>query len=181
MRRILTLALILSPTAALAHPGHGAGFAAGFDHPFSGADHMLAMVAVGLWAAAVGGRALWAMPLAFLSALLAGGAMGHAGYALPATEPMILASILLLGLAAALLTRPPLLPALAMVAVFGLAHGNAHGLEAPPTGFAGFAAGFFLATALLHGIGLVAGRNLAMAGRGAGLAIAAAGAFFAFS
>ena len=83
MKRLLTLALILSPSVALAHPGHGTGFLAGLDHPYSGMDHMLAMVAVGLWAAVIGGRAIWALPLAFVSAMLAGGALGMAGVALP--------------------------------------------------------------------------------------------------
>lgn len=181
MKRILTLALIVSPSVALAHPGHGAGFLAGLDHPFGGADHMLAMFAVGLWAAAAGGRALWAMPLTFLSAMVAGGAIGSAGYALPGAEPAILASIMLLGVAAALVTRPPLLPALAMVAVFGLAHGNAHGLEAPATGFAGFAVGFFVATAVLHGIGMAAGRFVEAGRRVIGFGVAGAGVLLAMA
>jgi urease accessory protein len=181
MKRILTLALILSPSVALAHPGHGAGFLAGLDHPFSGMDHMLAMVAVGVWAAVIGGRAMWALPLAFVAAMLAGGGLGMAGVALPGGEPVILASVIVLGVAAGLLAHPPMAMALAAVALFGLAHGNAHGLEAPATGFAGFAAGFVLATVSLHGAGLLAGRAMVSAQRLIGFGIAGAGVLLALA
>ena len=181
MKRFLTLALILSPTVALAHPGHGTGFLAGLDHPYSGMDHMLAMVAVGLWAAVIGGRAIWALPLAFVAAMLAGGALGMAGVALPGGEPAILASVIVLGVAAGMLAQPPLVVALGAVALFGLAHGNAHGLEAPAVGFAGFAAGFVLATASLHGAGLLAGRAMGLVPRLVGFGIAGAGVLLALA
>jgi urease accessory protein len=180
MKRLALLAL-LCPSAALAHTGHGAGFLHGLEHPLGGADHLLAMFAVGLWAAAAGGRAIWALPLAFLAGMLGGGVLGMAGLTVPGVEPLILASIILLGAAVALVTRPPLVPALMAVACFGLAHGNAHGLEAPATGFAGYAAGFFLATAGLHGAGLLTGRLLAAFQKAIGLAIAAAGALLTLS
>jgi urease accessory protein len=147
-----------------------------------GADHVLAMLAVGLWAALTGGRAMWAMPLAFVGALLAGGAMGATGIALPGVEPMILASILVLGGAVALALRLPLPVALAGIAVFGLAHGFAHGAEGPAVGFAAYAAGFVLATAGLHIAGLVAGLALRRAvpvTRALGALTAAAGAALA--
>lgn len=181
MKRLLTLALILSPTVALAHPGHGTGFLAGLDHPFSGLDHMLAMVAVGLWAAVIGGRAVWALPLAFVAAMLAGGGLGMAGVALPGGEPAILASVIVLGVAAGMLAHPPLALAVAAVALFGLAHGNAHGLEAPGSGFAGFAAGFVAATLVLHGVGLLAGRAMISTQRLIGFGIAGAGVLLALA
>lgn len=164
MKRII-LAATLLPSAALSHPdGHfGQPLLDGLAHPFSGADHLLAMVAVGLWAAVSGGRSLWAMPLAFLLALLAGGALGASGIALPGVEPMILASILLLGVAAALAFRPPLALGLVGIAAFGLAHGFAHGVEGPAARLDLYALGFVATSASLHGLGL--GLGMALDGR----------------
>lgn len=177
--RILPLALMLliAPTMALAHPLHDAGtFLAGLHHPVGGLDHVLAMVAVGLWAAQLGGRALWATPATFVGAMILGGTAGALGLPFPAVEPMILASIVLLGVAVALAVRLPLAAALPVIAVFGAAHGWAHGAEGPATGLALYAAGFALATAALHGLGIAAGRGLsALALRGLGGAAAVAG------
>ncbi len=183
---LLSAAAVALPTAALAHAGHETGsFLSGLMHPVGGLDHVLAMVAVGLWAAQTGGRAVWAAPLAFVGAMLAGGAMGMAGIGFPAVEPMILASIVILGAAVALAARVPLVPALAVIALFGVAHGHAHGAEGPATGMAAYAAGFALATAALHGAGLALGfglarlagsvRLLGLGAAGAGLALAIAG------
>ena len=102
------LALVLSPAAALAHDGHAAGFLGGILHPLTGADHLLAMLAVGLWAGALGGRAVLALPAAFVGALASGAALGTAGLALPMVEPGILASVIILGALAALALRLPL-------------------------------------------------------------------------
>ncbi len=162
MRSLLAAALILAAAPALAHGGpphvHGA-FASGLLHPFGGLDHVLAMVAVGLWAALAGGRALWLFPAAFLGGLLAGGILGMAGSSLPLVEPGILASIVVLGAAIAFALRAPLPAALALIAAFGVLHGHAHGAEMPSIGApAPYAAGFVLATAVLHGLGLGAGR-----------------------
>jgi urease accessory protein len=164
MKKLILLAMLL-PTAALAHPGHlgGSPFLQGLGHPVGGLDHVLAMVAVGLWAAVTGGRALWAMPLAFVLAMLAGGALGMAGLALPGVEPMIVASVVLLGVAGALAFNPPLLLALAGIAVFGVAHGHAHGTEGVAAG--SYALGFVLSTAALHLAGLLAGLALVKAER----------------
>lgn len=154
--------LALFPVAAFAHAG-GPGastFAAGLAHPLGGADHVLAMVAVGLWAGLAAGRALWAMPASFVAAMLGGGVLGAAGLALPGVEPLILASVIVTGAAAALAIRPPLPLALAVLAVFGAAHGAAHGAEAPGAGFQGYAAGFVLATLALHLAGLVLAQAL---------------------
>lgn len=161
LRKLTLVAALLAPTAALAHPGHGAGsFLAGLSHPVSGADHMLAMIAVGLWAAQAGGRAIWAMPTTFVGSMVAGGAIGAAGLPFPAVEPMILTSILLLGAVVALAARIPLTRALPLLALFGAAHGWAHGAEGPSTGLIAFAAGFAGMTAALHGLGLGLGLAL---------------------
>ena len=161
MLRRFTIAALLAPTAALAHTGHEAGsFIAGMGHPVSGLDHVLAMLAVGLWAAQIGGRALWAAPVTFVAAMLAGGAMGAAGLPFPAVEPMILASVVILGALIALAVRLPLMAALPVLALFGAAHGWAHGVEGPATGMLAYAAGFAAVTAALHGAGLLAGLAL---------------------
>lgn len=180
-------AALLAPTSALAHPGHEAGtFLAGISHPVSGADHVLAMIAVGLWAAQTGGRAIWAMPATFVGAMVAGGAIGAAGLNFPAVEPMILASIILLGAVVALAARFPLWLALPLLALFGAAHGWAHGAEGPPNGLIAFAAGFAVMTATLHGVGLGLGLALQRLAsirlvRLAGGVTAAAGAALAFA
>ncbi|MFT3974373.1 MAG: HupE/UreJ family protein [Amaricoccus sp.] len=157
MRRILPALLILAPTAALAHTGigaHGSPFESGLLHPFLGADHLLAMIAVGFFAAMTGGRARWAYPASFVTAMIAGGVLGFEGAALPVVEPTILASIVVLGAAIAFALRPPLALACAVIAAFGMAHGYAHGLEGPGLGGLPYALGFVLATATLHAIGL---------------------------
>ena len=161
LRKLTLAAALLAPTAALAHPGHEAGtFLAGISHPISGADHMLAMVAVGLWAAQTGGRAIWAMPATFVGAMVVGGAMGAAGLPFPAVEPMILASIILLGAMVALTARFRLAMSLPLLALFGAAHGWAHGAEGPSDGLIAFTAGFAVMTAALHGVGLGLGLAL---------------------
>jgi urease accessory protein len=173
------------PVAALAHPHHdhvaGGGFAEGLAHPLLGADHVLAMVAVGLWAALTGGRALWAYPATFLAAMAAAGLLGVGGSELALVEHVIVASVILLGAAVAFAYRAPLVLALPLVALFGAAHGWAHGVEGP--GGAGYAAGFVLATAALHGVGLALGfalgRGGARAVRLSGGAVALGGAMLA--
>ncbi|GJD64120.1 HupE/UreJ family protein [Methylobacterium frigidaeris] len=175
--------LLLSSQAAFAHPGHGdaAGLAHGFAHPLSGADHLLAMVAVGLLAAARGGRALWAVPLAFLGMMAVGGALAAAGSALPFVETGIGLSVVAFGLAAAFGAGLPLAAALALVGTFAVFHGYAHGAEMPETasGLA-YGIGFLAASALLHlaGIGLGFGAGRVAQGRAlpfAGAAVAVAG------
>lgn len=153
-------AMMLAPSMASAHPAIFHHFSAmqGFLHPLTGLDHVLAMTSVGLWASQKGGRAIWALPLAFVIAMLAGGALGMAGFALPMMEPMIAASVLVLGLMIASATTLPLPVGTALVMLFAIFHGNAHGLEAPETSQGLFyAAGFVAATASLHGIGIALG------------------------
>ncbi len=156
-RTLPALLAVTLPTAAFAHGGvgaHGTPFAAGVLHPLLGPDHLLAMVAVGLLAAMTGGRAVWALPASFVGGMVAGGLLGFGGAALPVVEPAILASVVVLGLAVACALRLPLALACTALALFGVAHGHAHGLEGPALGGAAYAAGFVLATAALHGLGL---------------------------
>lgn len=159
----------------------GAGLAQGFAHPIGGLDHVLAMLAVGLWAARIGRRALWRLPLAFPVVMAAGGALGWAGVGLPAVESGIAVSVVVLGLAVACAIRPPLWAGVAIVALFALFHGHAHGTELPVAAAPlAYAAGFVLATALLHvtgvGLGLIGRAPAARAALGlGGSAIAAAG------
>ena len=155
MKRILFLLPLLVPSVAMAHPGHGFGLEAGVLHPLTGADHLLAMVGVGLWAATLGCKARFVVPATFLTAMALGAAFvpGLGGL----IEPMILASVILLGAAVALALRAPLWAALPMVALMGLAHGAAHGAEGSG---AGFLLGMLTATAALHALGLALGLTL---------------------
>lgn len=150
---------------AMAHTGHGLdGLGAGFAHPFHGVDHLLAMIAVGAWAAQQGGRAVWALPAAFVCVMALGGVLGFAGYTLPGTESVIVASVLVLGAVVAAAAKLPLAVAAPAVGAFALFHGLAHGAELPEAANApAYAAGFVAATALLHGAGIA----LAFALRGA--------------
>jgi urease accessory protein len=167
-RAVAVLGALLAPTAAWAHPGHGeaVGFVQGFVHPVTGLDHVLAMVAVGLFAANLGGRALWAVPASFVSVMALGGALGAAGVAVPLVEVGIAVSVIVLGLAVALRWKAPVAGAMALVGLFAVFHGHAHGSEMPvdAAGFE-YGAGFILATALLHGAGLALGLGFARFGR----------------
>jgi len=162
---VLALMLAALPLAASAHTGVDAGLhhglVSGFLHPLTGADHLAAMVAVGLWSALTARRAwpdlLWA-PLGFASMLLAGALAGLAGVQLPAVEPMIAASLLVLGLLVLTQRRLPPLAAAALVGVFAVFHGIAHGQElAGESGAALTLAGMLAATVLLHAAGIAAG------------------------
>ncbi|MCX7288115.1 MAG: HupE/UreJ family protein [Rhodobacterales bacterium] len=176
MKRILIATLLALPGPSFAHGLHDGGtLLSGALHPVSGADHVLAMLAVGLLAAQMAGRAVWLLPLSFVAAMLGGGAMGAAGIGFPAVEPMILASIMILGVLVALAARLPVPALVAMVAVFGLAHGWAHGAEGPASGLVLYAGGFAGATMLLHLAGIALGRLMpmvALRGLGAGTALA---------
>jgi urease accessory protein len=158
---VLALAGMALP--ALAHPGHAVGpdaFTAGFTHPFLGLDHVLAMVAVGMWAARLGGRAVWLAPTAFITCMVGGFALAMAGVGLPAVEPGIAASVVVLGILIAAAIRLPLAASVALVGVFAVFHGHAHGAELTGAA-AAFGLGFVAATALLHGAGIALGRVLA--------------------
>ncbi|TPI13898.1 HupE/UreJ family protein [Mesorhizobium sp. B4-1-1] len=185
-----TLAAILFLAAAMpayAHVGVGAtsSFTAGVAHPLSGLDHMTVMIAVGLWAALKGGKAIWAWPLAFVGVMLVGGALGMLHVPVPFVEPGILASVVALGLLVALAVDLPVSAGVAIIGLFALFHGHAHGTEVPENaGGLDYMAGFATATALLHGVGIVAGLGLGSRFRGparvAGAACAAIGLGLAF-
>jgi urease accessory protein len=144
----------------LAHTGlhTTADFAHGFTHPLFGLDHLLAMIAVGLWAVQLGGRALWAVPASFVGVMALGGALGMAGVPLPLIEPGIMGSVLLFGLLVTFAVKMPLWASAAVVGLFALFHGHAHGAEmgADTNGLL-YALGFMLGTALLHAAGLATG------------------------
>lgn len=182
MRRLPALAaFFLFPSAAFAHTGLGAthGFLHGFMHPVSGADHVLAMVAVGLFAVTLGGRALVAVPAAFVAMMAAGGALGIAGVAVPFVEAGIGLSIVAIGAAAAFGQKLPVAAAMALVGVFAIFHGHAHGAEMPANaGGLAYALGFMVATAALHGLGIAFGLAASRLGgsRGAGISRLGGGA-----
>lgn len=183
MKRLILLAMAMlaaSAMPALAHldPGEHGSFAAGFTHPLFGLDHVLAMVVVGLWAAMLGGRALWAVPAAFVGVMALGFLLGLADAPLPFVEPVILASVVVLGLVVALALPVPVGAGMALVGFFALFHGHAHGGEMGEAGAFGYAAGFALATALLHAAGIAIGLGLGrlLAGGAGRLALRAAGA-----
>ncbi|WP_156460410.1 HupE/UreJ family protein [Devosia sp. Root635] len=184
MRLLLALAILaLSPTIAFAHTGIGdtAGFLHGFEHPIGGIDHILAMVAVGVFAVVLGGRALWLVPLSFVGMMVAGFALDIAQLGLPFVELGIALSSVVIGAAAALGRPMPVALAMALVGVFAVFHGHAHGAEMPETA-AGltYALGFVAATALLHLSGIFAASGMArIVGRFGKTAAQLAGGLFA--
>ena len=172
-RFILSLtALALSTAPAFAHlnPEEHGSFMAGFSHPLFGLDHILVMVAVGLWASQIGGRALWLVPAAFVGTMAFGFGLAVAGVDLPFVEPAILASVVALGLLVAMAARVDTIASAALVAAFALFHGHAHGGELGAAGAASFGIGFVVATALLHAAGIAIGIGVARIANGAILA-----------
>ncbi|MYN14857.1 urease accessory protein UreJ [Pusillimonas sp. TS35] len=167
LRALAGSVLLALSGAALAHPGHAGHetnmLAEGLIHPLTGADHLLAMVAVGLWSALAHGAARQALyaPFVFLALLLAGALLGIAGVTLPAVEPMIMASLLVLGLMVAVRLRVPAWISMGIISFFALFHGLAHGAELPAGGAAvAYITGFMLSTLALHVAGLFAGFRL---------------------
>ena len=159
MKRTALLAALLTITATptLAHTG--TGIASGFAHPFLGADHLMAMFAAGAWAVTLGGRAVWALPLAFLAAMAAGAAAGMSGLALPLVEMTIAASIVVLGGLLFARVRMPVWCGSSLVALFAFAHGHAHGAEIPAMASPiVYAMGFLVATALILALGAITAR-----------------------
>ncbi len=135
--------------------GEAVGFLTGFKHPLSGLDHVLAMVAVGLWGAQLGAPAVWLLPVAFPMVMAFGGMLGLIGVPLPGIEYGIAASAILLGAAVMFELRPPLALAATLVGVFAIFHGHAHGTELPPGQSALlYSLGFVMATGLLHAVGI---------------------------
>lgn len=185
---ILLLATLLAFGAepALAHEGGGAvgGFLSGFTHPIFGWDHVIAMVAVGLWGAFLGAPAIWLLPIVFPLIMAAGGGLGVVGIPLPAVETGIAASAVVLGLVVAFQARPPLWLAAGVVGIFAIFHGHAHGTELPEAANPlTYALGFVIATGLLHVLGIAFGLLVRwpagkIAVRAGGAAIALAGVAF---
>lgn len=179
----LTVSALSSPAMAHVTNASGGGFAHGFSHPFSGLDHILAMVAVGMWASQLGRPAYLILPLTFPLVMTAGAALGIAGMPLPWVELGIAASVLILGALVALAVKPSLAVSVALIGLFALMHGHSHGTELPQAASpAAYAAGFLIATLALHVVGLAVGETsrglFARVGlRAAGAAIAAAGVF----
>ena len=174
----ITAALTMVPALASAHTGVGStlGFAHGFGHPIGGIDHILAMVAVGIFAANLGGRALWAVPLTFMALMAVGGALGIAGMPLPFVEVGIALSIVVLGLVVAVRYEWPVAAAMTLVGLFAIVHGHAHGTEMPvDASGAAYALGFVLATGLLHIVGVAIGVGIRGAGERYSYRIAQAG------
>lgn len=180
----LVLSLVAPPAWAHAPAGSAEGFVSGLLHPVSGLDHVLAMVAVGLWGAQLGAPAIWLLPVTFPLTMAVGGFLGLLGVLLPGVEVGIAVSAIVLGAAVAFESKPPLPGVALLVAVFALFHGHAHGTELP-AGQSGllYSVGFVVATGGLHAVGIAigiihrwaAGRT---ALRGAGAAVSAAGLFF---
>ena len=150
----MTLLTFASPAFAHLNPEEHGSFVAGASHLWFGTDHILAMVAVGLWAAMLGGSAVWKLPTAFFSAMVVGFFLALGGAPLPFVEPMILASVVVLGLVVATAAKMPVNVCLALCALFGLFHGHAHGGELGGAGATAFGIGFALSTALLYAVGV---------------------------
>jgi len=165
--RYLTAALALLPTLAFAHPGHGLGhdlqpgFVAGVLHPFTGLDHLAVMLAVGVWAAQLGGRLRYALPASFIVLMLAGAMLGISGVHIGASEQGIAASICVMGLLLAFAVRLPAAASVLLISSFAVFHGYAHGIEAPhQTNIVAYLSGFAMSTAALHVVGLAIGAVL---------------------
>lgn len=183
---LTTIGFVLTTSPAFAHlnPAEHGSFASGFSHPFFGADHILAMVAIGLWAAMLGGKALYAVPLTFVVVMSIGCMKALFGMPLPFIEPVVLSSVVVLGLLVALALPVSPLVGMVIAGLFAFFHGHAHGGEIGAATFIEFTSGFMLATALLHAVGITvafcfgrmtAGTNKRLALRSAGGAIAVGG------
>ncbi|MCB0362813.1 MAG: HupE/UreJ family protein [Bdellovibrionales bacterium] len=176
---------LLFPLLANAHLGVGstAGTPAGFFHPFSGLDHLLAMLGVGFWAAQLGGRAIFLIPSSFISVMIFGWVLGISEVPLPFVEHGIILSVLITGIFIAIAVRLPLVACMFIVGFFALFHGYAHGSEMTfNVGFLSYMFGLITATTLLHGVGIFAAKTLGLlksekAWRGVGAAITLAGLY----
>lgn len=179
-------AAAMMSTPAAAHDGTGlaGGFVAGFLHPVSGLDHLLAMISVGLWGAFLGRPLLYVLPMVFPGMMVVGGVLGMAGVGFPPVEAGIAVSVLILGAMILLAIRAPVIIACAIVALFAVFHGYAHGAELPSAADpVGYSAGFVLCTGMLHLVGMALGllrssRAGTIALRTAGGAIALSGMWF---
>lgn len=178
-------AVVIVPSVAQAHVSldHVYNLMHGLQHPLTGLDHLCAMIAVGIWAAQRGGRATWLVPLSFVTVMTIGAALGMAGVSLPFVEPGIAMSLVVLGLLVATAANLPLVASMAIVGVFAIFHGHAHGAEIPAmaSGIA-YVAGFVLTTIILHAVGIGFGITMqrlrtSQVARVAGAAIALCGVY----
>jgi urease accessory protein len=190
MTRILAACLAAVPGLALAHVGQGdigGGFIAGFTHPLFGPDHVIAMIAVGMWGAQLGQPAIWLLPVTFPTVMALGGVLGAMGVPIPGIEIGIALSAVALGAMVAFAARPPLVAAAVLVGVFAIFHGHAHGAELPESANAiAYSAGFVVATGLLHAFGILLGvaHRWAIGAkllRAGGALIAVGGVYFLFA
>jgi urease accessory protein len=181
---LLFVLLVAAPALAHVERGQAAGFFTGLSHPVSGLDHVLAMVAVGLWGAQLGAPAMWLLPVIFPMVMAMGGVLGLLGIPLPFVEVAIALSAVLLGIMVMSEARPPVAVAAILVGFFAVFHGHAHGTELP-AGQSGllYSMGFVMATGCLHGVGITIGLihrwpagKIALRIAGAGVALG--GAFF---
>jgi urease accessory protein len=185
IRLFAILLCLAGAPPALAHTGSvTGGFVGGFAHPLLGPDHVIAMVAVGLWGAFLGAPAIYTLPVVFPLVMAAGGVLGILGVPVPGVEVGIATSAVILGMMVALAAQPPLWVAAVIVGTFAIFHGHAHGAELPPgVDAVAYSAGFVVATGCLHLAGIAfgvlarwpAGR---VAVRAAGGAIAIGGLMF---
>jgi urease accessory protein len=183
---IMSVVVVLYPVTALAHVGSGAsgGFLTGIAHPVSGLDHVLAMIAVGLWGAQLGNPALWVLPVVFPMMMACGGMLGLMGIPLPGVEIAIAISAIVLGTMVFAEARLRIQLAMIIVAFFAIFHGHAHGTELP-AGQSGllYSIGFVAATGCLHGVGIGIGMiyrwsSGRLALRAAGALVCVSGIFF---
>ena len=191
MKNRLATLLALSVTLLSTIPGagahtlgaEGASFITGLAHPFMGLDHLLSMIAVGIWAAQTGGSALWRLPLSFIVMMAVAALIGASGFSLPSLEPLIAGSVVFLGLMLVFAIRLPINLSMILVGLFAIFHGYAHGLEMPQASSAIlYGDGFVLATALLHLVGIILGKvtyRQQLLSRLSGLMIAIAGLYLA--
>ncbi len=164
MKKQITLATLFSLfcSIASAHPGHGLGSAyAGFMHPLTGWDHLLVMLAIGVWAAKLGGKARWQLPLTFVVVMALGAGLGFSGFVFSGLETAIVASVMAMGLLLVINLPIPAISRIGIVALFAVFHGMAHGIELHSQSGLGALGGMLMATALLHGAGLLIGMQRA--------------------
>jgi urease accessory protein len=184
---LAALLLVSGPAAAHTEVGVPGGLLSGFLHPLAGLDHLVAMVAVGLWGAQLGKPGIWVLPICFPAVMALGGVLGILGVPLPATELVVALSALVLGFAVAMALRVPFWAAAAVVGVFAVFHGYAHGAEMPGAANAlAYGVGFVVATGTLHSAGILIGvltrwPTGAQAVRALGAAIAGLGGVFLLS
>lgn len=157
--RFRSFVLLFTPLMLLAHPemGQATGFWHGFSHPLTGLDHILAMLAIGIWAVQVGGKAIWAIPLSFVGMMIVGGILGMNGVKIPFVETGIVMSVMVLGVLIIASARLPLAAGMLIAGIFAIFHGHSHGTEIPGAVMGiTYSIGFAVSTLLLHlsGIGL---------------------------